>query len=169
MDNFDPNNAENNQDVEHHWALQAMMHAETYFKMLKTIKDIKLTKHDDVLYENFRKAFPHLNVQKLVERDLKTDVEKDKWRKFIDENQNLVEDYNFGTLLRNDSSQSYSEENSFFVVRLVFVVIEIARNREGHNKIIYDNKDMIPNEEIDTKEIEKEMEELKGKIIKNLE
>jgi hypothetical protein len=47
------------------------------------------------------------------------------------------QDYNFGTLLRLDASQDYSEANSTIVPRIQFLAIEIARNKEGANKAAY--------------------------------
>lgn len=49
----------------------------------------------------------------------------------------VVEDFNYGTLLRLDCSQGYTEENTIFAPRIQFFAIEIARNREGHNKVVY--------------------------------
>ena len=44
-----------------------------------------------------------------------------------------VEDFSLGSLLRLDSSKDYSEENTMIAVKIQFLAIEIARNREGHN------------------------------------
>lgn len=38
-----------------------------------------------------------------------------------------------GTLIRTDASKEFSPENSILVVRIQFLAIEIARNREGFN------------------------------------
>ena len=45
----------------------------------------------------------------------------------------VVEDFNFATLLRLDCTSDYSEANTILVTRAQFVAIEIARNREGLN------------------------------------
>ena len=45
----------------------------------------------------------------------------------------VVEDFNFATLLRLDCTGDYSEANTILVTRAQFVAIEIARNREGLN------------------------------------
>jgi hypothetical protein len=170
MPGFDPETAENNQDVEHHWALKAIMHAETYFKMLTSLPSLKLTKHDDLLYVSFKQTFPELNVKVITENDLKNDAAKLKWREFIEKHQHLVEDYNFGTLLRINSEQDYSEENSFFVTRIVFVCVEIARIKEGFNKVLYKNEELIMKHEgVDEQDMEKEMKILQDKITSNLE
>lgn len=47
-----------------------------------------------------------------------------------------VEDHSFGTLLRLDCREDYSEANSTLVPRIQFYAIELARNREGHNNCI---------------------------------
>ena len=170
MSQFDPETAENNQDVEHHWALKAIMHAETYFKMLTSLPVVKLTKHDDLLYVSFRQAFPDLNVKYMAENDLKNDEAKTRWREFIEKHQHLVEDYNFGTLIRINSEEDYSDENSFFVTRIVFDCIEIARIREGHNAKLYKNDELISKHEaVDEQDMEKEMKVLQDKITSTLE
>ena len=40
------------------------------------------------------------------------DAQKEKWRFFCEKFKDTVSDFNFGTLLRLDSSQDYSEKNS---------------------------------------------------------
>ncbi|XP_035872385.1 protein PBDC1 isoform X2 [Phyllostomus discolor] len=60
-----------------------------------------------------------------------------KWRPFCLKFDGVIEDFNYGTLLRLDCSQGYTEENTIFAPRIQFLAIEIARNREGHNKAVY--------------------------------
>lgn len=48
----------------------------------------------------------------------------------------MLEDYSFGTLLRSDAENDYSEENTMLVTRIQFLCIEIARNKEGINDIL---------------------------------
>jgi Polysaccharide biosynthesis len=47
-----------------------------------------------------------------------------------------LDDYSFGTLLRAKSTEEFSPENAIFVVRIQFLAIEIARNKEGLNDSI---------------------------------
>lgn len=58
---------------------------------------------------------------------------KVKWRMFCERFKDIIEDYNFGTLLRTDCAGEYSENNSMLVPRIQFLAIELARNREGLN------------------------------------
>ncbi len=58
---------------------------------------------------------------------------KPKWRQFCNDMKDVIEDYNFATLLRLDSRSDYCESNSIIVPRAQFIAIEIARNREGFN------------------------------------
>ncbi|NXU67233.1 PBDC1 protein, partial [Horornis vulcanius] len=60
-----------------------------------------------------------------------------KWRPFCLRFEGVVEDFNYGTLLRLDSRREYSEENTIFATRIQFFAIEIARNREGCNDEVY--------------------------------
>lgn len=80
--------------------------------------------------------FPDMKVDLLdEERDLKSTEAKNKWRMFIEKFDKL-EDFAFGTLLRTDASKEFNPDNSIFVVRIQFLAIEIARNREGCNNLI---------------------------------
>ncbi|NXG04508.1 PBDC1 protein, partial [Sakesphorus luctuosus] len=60
-----------------------------------------------------------------------------KWRPFCLKFEGVVEDFNYGTLLRLDSCREYTEENTIFATRIQFFAIEIARNREGWNNSVY--------------------------------
>lgn len=86
------------------------------------------------------------------------------WRAFCNQFEGVVEDFNYGTLLRLDCEGDYTEENSIFgtcaspqvcfervkltsatrflssVTRIQFLAIEIARNREGYNSAVFRSK-----------------------------
>lgn len=98
-------------------------------------RDLKLSPFDDTIYKTFREDFPDMKVDVVNEEELKSTASKIKWRNFI-EKFNKLEDFAFGTLIRADSSKEFSPENSIFVVRVQFLAIEIARNREGCNDCI---------------------------------
>ncbi len=70
--------------------------------------------------------------------DLKSDKVKSEWSEFCDSFKH-VNDFNFATLLRLDSSKDYEESNSVIVTKVQFYAIELARNREGHNETIRQN------------------------------
>lgn len=58
---------------------------------------------------------------------------KAKWRKFCNDMEQSVEDFNYATLMRLNARQDYNEENTIVVPRAQFIAIEIARNRLGFN------------------------------------
>lgn len=95
---------------------------------------------DDEIYSLFRETFKDLNVKLLTSEDLKSDEAKERWRPFCNQFEGLVEDFNYGTLLRLDSEKEYTEENTIFATRVQFYAIEIARNREGYNNAVYKSK-----------------------------
>ena len=70
-----------------------------------------------------------------TEDSLHSPANKIKWREFCMRYDGVLEDYNFGTLLRLSVDAEYSPENSTFAPRVQFLAIEIARNRAGLNKI----------------------------------
>ncbi|KAL2911445.1 hypothetical protein HK105_209096 [Polyrhizophydium stewartii] len=136
-------NAENLPDIEKQWAVKSFHHAETYFRLVSAVhpRRIKLTPIDDEIYAAFREEFPDLVLENLRElEDFKSEKAKAKWRNFIMKYETKVEDYNFGTLLRNRCGEDYGPNNCFFVTRFQFFCIEIARNREGYNDVLHADK-----------------------------
>lgn len=87
--------------------------------------------------------------------------------------ENQVEDFNFGTLIRTRSDEDYGPENSFFVPRIQFVCVEVARNKEGANESVFSSRDFKSDDssaetEQERLEREKEMARLEQKIAANL-
>lgn len=105
-------------------------------------KFLKLTKMDDQIYKVFREGFKDFEIKLLKEEDLKSDKAKavgvnvgmcvpyhqncsgglsvsvvfasQTWRSFCNQFEGLVEDFNYGTLLRLDCEGDYTEENTIF-------------------------------------------------------
>ncbi|XP_057575089.1 protein PBDC1 [Hippopotamus amphibius kiboko] len=129
----------NDPDIEMAWAMRAMQHAEVYYKLISSVDPqfLKLTKVDDQIYSEFRENFKKLRIDVLDPEELKSESAKEKWRPFCLKFDGIVEDFNYGTLLRLNCSQGYTEENTIFAPRIQFFAIEVARNREGYNKAIY--------------------------------
>ncbi|KAJ7428929.1 Protein PBDC1 [Willisornis vidua] len=119
--------------------MKAHQHAQVYFNLISSVdpKFLNLTKVDDQIYEEFRKTFQDLKIDVLDPEDLKSEPAKAKWRPFCLKFEGVVEDFNYGTLLRLDSRREYTEENTIFATRIQFFAIEIARNREGWNDVVY--------------------------------
>ncbi|KAK7499319.1 hypothetical protein BaRGS_00009294 [Batillaria attramentaria] len=128
-------NLGNSADVELQWAMKASDHAEVYFNLISSVDPalLRLTPVDDEIYRKFRETFPDMKVDQVDEEELKSPEGKQKWREFCEAFKDKVEDYNYGTLLRLRSDEDYTQENSTFCVRVQFLAIEIARNREKHN------------------------------------
>lgn len=106
---------------------------------------IKLTKIDDEIYSHMLEEFPELRdaerVIRVDEDEMKSAKNKPRWRKFMMAYENLVEDYNFGTLLRRNCRGEYSEANTMFVPRMQFYAIEIYRNKLGLNDWVKEKSD----------------------------
>ncbi|NXL87960.1 PBDC1 protein, partial [Alectura lathami] len=77
-------------------------------------KLLTLTKADEQIYGEFRAAFGQLRVDVLDPEELKSEAAKEKWRPFCLRFEGVVEDFNYGTLLRLDCSKGYTEENTIF-------------------------------------------------------
>jgi hypothetical protein len=91
-------------------------------------ESIELTPTDRRLYRCFRASISE-PVDELRPEQLKTAL----WRDLLTCMQGRVDDFNFMTLLRPDASRSYDEQKAelFVVPRAQFVMIELARLREG--------------------------------------
>ncbi|XP_054612469.1 protein PBDC1 isoform X1 [Dunckerocampus dactyliophorus] len=132
----------NDERLEVMWAMKAYNHAEVYFNLISSVdpKFLKLTKLDDEIYSSFKEAFEDLQVKLLNPDDLKSSEAKERWRPFCNRYEDLVEDFNYGTLLRLDCEKGYTEENTIFATRIQFFAIEIARNREGFNDVVFSSR-----------------------------
>lgn len=89
-----------------------------------------------MIYTEFRKEFPNLDVKVIDENHLKSTEEKAKWRPFCERFKEVLEDYSFGTLLRADAEEDNKPENLMLVTKIQFCCIEVARNREGINSVL---------------------------------
>ncbi|KAF8439187.1 putative polysaccharide biosynthesis protein, partial [Terfezia claveryi] len=142
--NFDPKKAQNHQDIERQFAVKAVLHAQTYWNILEKVKgsDLRLTRLDQEIYEHFQQDFPEIDVSKVIDEDaMKNKAGKERWRTFMQAYEKRVEDFNFGTLMRNDPKAEYTETTTIFVQRMQFYAIEIARNKLGLNDWIKETVD----------------------------
>nr|CDS32560.1 protein of unknown function DUF757 [Hymenolepis microstoma] len=140
MVDADAKNYVNEESVEVSWAIAAYDHAEVYYDILSAVPDariLRLSPFDDKIYAAFCKAFPDFDVDRFTEDDIKSNEKKELWREFCNSFDGVVDDFNRGTLLRLDSSQEYSENNTCIVPRIQYLAIEIARNRRGINNQIH--------------------------------
>ena len=95
---------------------------------------------DDELYGAFRDSFEKLNVGDIDVEDFKSESAKTKWREFLEPWADRIQESNFATLMRLKADDDFGPENSFIVTRVQFYAIEIARNREGLNEKIHNEK-----------------------------
>lgn len=132
----DSSKYQNDQSLEMAWAIKAYEHAEIYFNLISSLdcSDLKFTNHDDEIYRKFKIEMKDLKIDILSPDDLKSEKSKAVWRPFCESFKGVVDDYNFGTLLRIDTTKELSDDNTILVPRIQFWAIEIARNREGLNK-----------------------------------
>ena len=70
---------------------------------------------DDEILEHFNSEFPDFDLKATInEDDMKSKAGKEKWRNFINQYENKVEDYNFGTMLRANTAEEYGQEGTIF-------------------------------------------------------
>jgi len=138
---FDPNQAQNLAEIEKQFAVKAVEQAQTYWNLLEKIppRELRLTRYDDEIFEHTLRDFPefapppHSSLSLLDEDWMKSDKGKERWRAFINEYENKIADFNFGSLIRTDATKEYNEKNTIFVTRIQFYAIEISRNKLGLN------------------------------------
>ncbi|OOF98006.1 hypothetical protein ASPCADRAFT_205275 [Aspergillus carbonarius ITEM 5010] len=138
---FDPETAENFEDMEKQFAVKAVEHLMTYWSILEKVpgSKLRLTKMDDEILESFMKEFPDFNPAETLDEDkMKSKEGKEKWRNWINQYEKTIEDFNFGTMLRASPKVEYERETTIFAMRMQFYAVEIARNRAGLNDWIYE-------------------------------
>ncbi|KAB8078361.1 DUF757-domain-containing protein [Aspergillus leporis] len=138
---FDPETAENFEDMEKQFAVKAVEHLMTYWSILEKVRGskLRLTRMDDEIYESFMKEFPDFDpAATLNEDDMKSKAGKEKWRNWMNQYEKTISDFNFGTMLRSNPKFEYEQETTIFAVRMQFYAVEIARNRAGLNDWIYE-------------------------------
>ncbi|XP_046851238.1 protein PBDC1-like isoform X1 [Xenia sp. Carnegie-2017] len=138
----DANSYVNDSSVELAWAIKAYEHAETYFNLISSLdcSDLNFTGHDNEIYEKYKSEMDTIKIDVLNIDELKSSESKEKWRPFCESFKGVIEDYNFGTLLRLDATKGISDDNTTLVPRIQFWAIEIARNREGLNRHLITNQ-----------------------------
>ncbi|KAL4815417.1 putative polysaccharide biosynthesis protein [Aspergillus spinulosporus] len=138
---FDPEQAQNLEDMEKQFAVKAVEHLMTYWSILEKVpgSQLRLTKIDDEIYEHFKAEFPDFDPAETIDEDkMKSKEGKEKWRNWINQYEKKIHDYNFGTMLRANPKTEYERDNTIFAMRMQFYAIEIARNRAGLNDWIYE-------------------------------
>ncbi|OJJ64012.1 hypothetical protein ASPSYDRAFT_282952 [Aspergillus sydowii CBS 593.65] len=138
---FDPNKAENLDDMEKQFAVKAVEHLMTYWSILEKVpgSQLRLTKIDDEIYEHFKQEFPEFDPAATIdENSMKSKEGKEKWRNWINQYEKKVHDFNFGTMLRANPKTEYEKDNTIFAMRMQFYAVEISRNRAGLNDWVYE-------------------------------
>ncbi|KAL3443440.1 putative polysaccharide biosynthesis protein [Aspergillus insuetus] len=138
---FDPEQAQNLDDMEKQFAVKAVEHLMTYWSILEKVpgSQLRLTKIDDEIYEHFKAEFPDFDPAATIDEDqMKSKEGKEKWRNWINQYEKKIHDFNFGTMLRANPKTEYEQDNTIFAMRMQFYAVEIARNRAGLNDWVYE-------------------------------
>ena len=89
----------------------------TYWSILEKMpgSKLRLTKMDNDIYDHFQSEFPELNPAETIDEDkMKSKEGKEKWRNFMMQYENKIDDYNFGTMLRSNPKFEYGEKETIF-------------------------------------------------------
>jgi len=96
---------------------KVVQHMSTYWAILEKVKGstLKLTRMDDDIYEHLMKDFPEFAPAATIDEDeMKSKEGKERWRKFMMAYEKSIDDFNFGTMLRNNPKVEYSQEDTIF-------------------------------------------------------
>ncbi|POR33823.1 Protein PBDC1 [Tolypocladium paradoxum] len=138
---FNAEEAINMEEMEKQFAVKVVQHMQTYWSILEKVKGstLRLTKMDEDIYGHLNEAFPEFNPAATIDEDeMKSKAGKERWRAFMMAYEKKIDDYNFGTMVRNSAKAEYGEDTTIFVPRMQFYAIEIARNKNGLNDWIYE-------------------------------
>lgn len=70
---------------------------------------------DDEILKDFEESFPEIDVLHLDEqKHFKSPEAKEKWRLWINKYEKRVKEFNFGSLVRIDARDDYTEQNTMF-------------------------------------------------------
>lgn len=89
----------------------------TYWSILEKVKGstLRLTKIDDEIYEHLKEAFPEFDPAATIDEDqMKSKTGKERWRAFMMKYEKRVDDYNFGTMVRNNAKVEYEQDTTIF-------------------------------------------------------
>lgn len=89
----------------------------TYWAILEKVpgSKLRLTKLDDEIYEHFKQEFPEFDpAATLNEDEMKSKQGKEKWRNWMNQYEERVHDYNFGTIIRSNPKYEYDHDTTIF-------------------------------------------------------
>jgi hypothetical protein len=95
----------------------AVEHLMTYWSILEKVpgSQLRLTKMDDDILESFQKEFPDFDPAETLNEDkMKSKEGKEKWRNWINQYEKIIEDFNFGTMLRASPNVEYDRDTTIF-------------------------------------------------------
>lgn len=104
-------------------------HWESLLRASKLEEECSLSDQDDHLYKLFRSNFAFLDIVELPEDS----IHGQRWRDVLMGLESRVKDYNMMTLLRRYVHLSYEDpaQELKVVPRAAFILVEVARNKEG--------------------------------------
>lgn len=95
----------------------AVQHMTIYWSILEKTRGskLRLTRMDDEIHDHFKNSFPDFDPREtLDEGGMKSKAGKEKWRQFLMAYEKLVDDYNFGTMIRTNPKFEYGEKETIF-------------------------------------------------------
>lgn len=90
---------------------------QTYWSILEKVKgsSLRLTKIDDEILEHLKEAFPEFDPAATINEDeMKSKTGKQRWRDFMMQYEKKIDDYNFGTMVRNSPKVEYEQDTTIF-------------------------------------------------------
>lgn len=110
---------------------------QTYWSILEKVKGsaLRLTRMDDDIYTHLKETFPEFNPAAVIdEDDMKSKAGKQRWRDFLMSYEKKIEDYNFGTMVRNSASVEYEQDTTIFGA---YSSIRYTKNTSGAHADVF--------------------------------
>lgn len=89
----------------------------TYWSILEKVpgSQLRLTKMDNDIYEDFKNEFPEFDPAETLDEDrMKSNAGKAKWRNWMNKYEKIIDDYNFGTMIRSNPKFEYDRDTTIF-------------------------------------------------------
>lgn len=82
---------------------------------MKRGSELHLTKMDDEIFDHLKTEMPDFDpAVPIVEDEMKSKQGKERWRNFVQQYKGRIDDFDFGTMLRANPKDEYTQDNTIF-------------------------------------------------------
>ena len=82
---------------------------------MKRGSELHLTKIDDTILDHLKTEMPDFDpAVPIIEDEMKSKQGKERWRNFVQQYKGRIDDFDFGTMLRANPKDEYTQDNTIF-------------------------------------------------------